>query len=45
VNSSEWGNGGRVYERIVWRKYRSEETSKKNVSRDIRTQVGNMVQI
>jgi len=31
VKSSEWGNGGRVEEGIVWRKYRLEETCKKNV--------------
>ncbi len=31
MKSSEWGNGGRVEEGIVWRKYRLEETCKKNV--------------
>ena len=31
MKSSEWGNGRRVGERIVWRKYRLEETIKKNV--------------
>ena len=30
MNSSEWANGGRVEEGMVWRKYRSEETCKKN---------------
>jgi hypothetical protein len=31
MKSSEWGNGRRVGERIVWCKYRLEETCKKNV--------------
>ena len=31
MKSSEWGNDRRVEEGIVWRKYRLEETCKKNV--------------